>query len=371
MSLRHVVFRFAPGLVALASIGLFAPACGGFDGFELQQEFADSDPIALAEIPAPIDSVDGTCADDRKLCSMQCVSLADPGTGCDGACGACKLRDAVAACKDGGCAIAACSAGFADCNRVAADGCEVDKASTHDHCGACGRACGVKRVCSEGSCEDACRAGKTVCNGGCVDLASDRRHCGGCGVTCGDHQDCVGGVCTQPTTCPWNFGADGTAQSGITSGQLTASGKGTEGSAAGGGLDLVDGEAFDLSASAMHVDLGAMAYIQSTCGMAVWQTSARSGEDGWIFAVGNDASPKTAKAPFALGVDPRLRIRRAAGVTTFSVELGAKTVVSASTPKCEGLSGFSVGGAGLGKWNVALDGFRYEGICTDDFSRSE
>ena len=70
-----------------------------------------------------------------------------------GACGrACSAPNAVSACTVGACAIAGCKVGFADCDRIAANGCETNITTDPANCGACGRACNVGQSCSAGIC---------------------------------------------------------------------------------------------------------------------------------------------------------------------------------------------------------------------------
>lgn len=98
-----------------------------------------------------------------------------------GACGvACSLDNAVAACSDGECSVAACDVGWGDCNADPRDGCETDL-TAEDSCGACAALGGVPgAVC--GTCND----GIWTCNDDgtvdCVgDPGSDRLNdCGGC-----------------------------------------------------------------------------------------------------------------------------------------------------------------------------------------------
>jgi hypothetical protein len=68
-----------------------------------------------------------------------------------GSCGTqCNLPNAVPACASRSCMIAACNAGFADCNQVVADGCEVSLSSP-SNCGGCGNSCGAA-ACVSGTC---------------------------------------------------------------------------------------------------------------------------------------------------------------------------------------------------------------------------
>lgn len=89
----------------------------------------------------------------------------------------------------------ACNAGFADCNGVASDGCEVDTRTSPAHCGACGSACGAGASCSAGAC--GCAAGTTRCSGRCVDLQTDASNCGGCALVCPSGATCIGGTCSS------------------------------------------------------------------------------------------------------------------------------------------------------------------------------
>ncbi len=96
-------------------------------------------------------------------------------------------------CVDGRCEIAACQAGFADCNGTAGDGCEVGTADDLANCGACGEACSFDHAaadCQAGACVmGACDAAWQDCNAdpadGCeIDTTSDPTNCGGCAQAC-------------------------------------------------------------------------------------------------------------------------------------------------------------------------------------------
>jgi hypothetical protein len=97
-----------------------------------------------------------------------------------------------------------CQAGFADCNGVAADGCEVDLNASASHCGACGQACALPRAtstCFLGECRIAsCDANWGHCigpaAGGCeTDLRVTDAHCGRCGTICDAGARCIFGGC--------------------------------------------------------------------------------------------------------------------------------------------------------------------------------
>ncbi len=111
-----------------------------------------------------------------------------------GACGlACSPANATAACAGGACRVGACNAGFGDCDANATNGCETDLRTTVSSCSACGRACPTPRntvpACVDTLCAVTCAAGYGECNGdtadGCeVELARAVDHCGSCGRSC-------------------------------------------------------------------------------------------------------------------------------------------------------------------------------------------
>lgn len=145
----------------------------------------------------------GLCWTDQKWCGV-CVDLADPSHGCDSTgCDPCPTPHATAKCEAGKCAVKACDAGWADCNQSATDGCEVDTASDHSHCGKCGGACAASEVCLAGACASNCGSLQN-CAGSCVNAATNSQHCGACNHACAGSQTCQAGKCVCPaglTSC--------------------------------------------------------------------------------------------------------------------------------------------------------------------------
>ncbi|KAI8471087.1 MAG: hypothetical protein J3K34DRAFT_468555 [Monoraphidium minutum] len=112
-------------------------------------------------------------------------------------CGYCKrtvsYANAAPACVGGVPTLGACNAGFANCNGNATDGCEVNTNTSVAHCGACGAAVTLPNTvpaCAGGvRAIGACNAGFANCDGlvanGCeVNLATSAGNCGACGTVC-------------------------------------------------------------------------------------------------------------------------------------------------------------------------------------------
>jgi len=128
--------------------------------------------------------------------------------GCGMPCGV--LPHAFPKCEDSTCTIGGCESGFADCDGVVANGCEVDLSFDPANCGACENACpaitnGTPKcagfACGIGTCD----AGFADCFGGATDgcetnLTNDVAHCGMCGNVCPavafGTKACVGSMCT-------------------------------------------------------------------------------------------------------------------------------------------------------------------------------
>ena len=131
-----------------------------------------------------------------------------------GACGnACSNSHGTTSCTAGGTCQPTCSAGFGDCDGVAANGCEASLA-TVQNCGACGNVCsnshGTTNCSAAGTCQPTCSAGFGNCDGaaanGCeTSLTTSNANCGACGVVCGPGSSCQAGSC-GPLACTPGLG---------------------------------------------------------------------------------------------------------------------------------------------------------------------
>ena len=185
------------------------PDGSGSDG-SFESGSIDSSPGTDAVAPdsgLPVGSTDGgvcvVCPAGQKMCiAGQCVSASDPYYGCaNGIVAVCSLPHAYATCgTTGQCTIATCRTGFADCNGMAADGCETDVTTT-SNCGGCGTGCSGSQVCTPTGCAASCPIGQTNCSGSCADLTASPLHCGSCTSSCPawgnsfGEATCTGGSC--------------------------------------------------------------------------------------------------------------------------------------------------------------------------------
>jgi hypothetical protein len=122
-----------------------------------------------------------------------------------GACGrACTTANGTPVCTSGTCGIASCSGRFRNCDGLVPNGCERDTGSDANNCGACGVVCSAPNAtprCTSGACGlSVCNTGFGNCNGvasdGCeVNTLNDANNCGGCGTRCGVNQACANGYC--------------------------------------------------------------------------------------------------------------------------------------------------------------------------------
>ncbi len=156
----------------------------------------------------------GMCVATCRMGLMDCMGSCRDTANDPGNCGACGTTctanaNQLAVCAASRCA-AVCATGFADCDRTAANGCEIDSRTSVNNCGACGAVCALPAnataACAAGACGiGACNAGFANCNmnatDGCeVDTRVDRANCGACGATCGATEACSAGACVPFVT---------------------------------------------------------------------------------------------------------------------------------------------------------------------------
>jgi hypothetical protein len=150
-----------------------------------------SEPSAEAAAPdAGGTTPPSECPTGETMCVGACVSMLDPRFGCgDPSCTACPSAHGTATCQGKKCVVAACDRGYADCNALAADGCEVDL-SKPKTCGGCNSVCtGATPLCTPAGPSFHCTNGCTLaapldCGGRCVDPMTSVNDCGACDVKC-------------------------------------------------------------------------------------------------------------------------------------------------------------------------------------------
>ena len=185
-------------------------------------------------------------ANGTGMCSMGGCAVAacdsgyadcdgDPANGCEantqtstahcGGCGqACAVANATPTCAAGACQVRECGAGFGDCDMSAANGCETNTQTSAAHCGMCGRACAVPNAtaaCVAGACAvGSCDAGFADCDGnasnGCeVNTQTSNAHCGACGTVCAAGTACASGSCATLPSCAAIRSVSPAAPSGV------------------------------------------------------------------------------------------------------------------------------------------------------------
>lgn len=169
-------------------------------------------------VPPPRDPAvrSPACGAPRRLCGafpvMSCVDVAVDRANC-GSCGRVCVAGprAGSACVVGSCRLL-CDAGYADCDSIPTNGCEVDQRYDPANCGRCGGMCIVANgtaTCNGGRCGvAACNIGFADCDrdptNGCeVNVTDSPAHCGRCGAPCEPTQWCRNGVCRSISGTWW------------------------------------------------------------------------------------------------------------------------------------------------------------------------
>ncbi|APR78421.1 Hypothetical protein A7982_03768 [Minicystis rosea] len=176
------------------------------------------------------------CPGDEQCASFQCVGFCGDGSACTNGktccsplcvdassdpenCGGCGIKcgpfpQASGSCSGATCTVGQCFPGFANCNGLLSDGCEVDTATDATNCGGCGITCKPDETCSGGTCAGSCGAvgsctpTQTCCGTQCANTQSDPLNCGTCGNTCTavpqGNTACVSSAC-QIINCAAGF----------------------------------------------------------------------------------------------------------------------------------------------------------------------
>ncbi len=132
----------------------------------------------------------------------------------------CALPNSNSQCTEvngvGTCNLGTCLPGYANCDSIVTNGCEVNTNTDANNCNSCGNACpygpNSTAVCNAGVCGLVCSPGWTDCDGnpknGCeVNTGADANACGTCTNVCSQNhatETCVAGMCViQTCISPW------------------------------------------------------------------------------------------------------------------------------------------------------------------------
>lgn len=227
------------------------------DGVDLDTG-RDTTPLPPPDTTPP--PADTACADNEKPCDGVCRRTDDDKYGCAlSSCAPCAFANATAnGCNvTGSCRMGPCITGYADCNSDTNDGCESHVDVDAFNCGSCGATCTAKAnstaKCAAGKCAiAACSAGFDDCNktldDGCeVHTDVDPKNCGGCGTSCAtvSHttMGCTAGGCVVAACSAGFLDCDGNVDDGCECGfvnGIASCGAGPSGDA---GPDASDADA--------------------------------------------------------------------------------------------------------------------------------
>ena len=153
---------------------------------------------ACADLPRDVNNCGQcgkACAQGSLCCGGSCTDAGTDIAHCGGCGKVCSPANASGpTCTAGACGYMACKIGFSDCDKLTANGCEVNTGADVNNCGACGVPCKTppngKAVCTMGACAvSGCSMGFADCDlnvvNGCeVNTTIDVKHCAACGNAC-------------------------------------------------------------------------------------------------------------------------------------------------------------------------------------------
>lgn len=136
-------------------------------GFALLSGFFAASACTLTVDLDPLEN--GECPGGQKLCDRKCVPLTDPKYGCSAnSCVPCMGQYANMRCVNTECRISGCRDGRTDCDGRPENGCERDLRFDKMACGSCTNVCATANAepdCSNSRCViAACAAGYMDCN---------------------------------------------------------------------------------------------------------------------------------------------------------------------------------------------------------------
>jgi len=147
----------------------------------------------------------GRCACNGHPAPCREVNILTDPMRCGSCTNTCNLANAIEGCSAGTCTVASCEPGFGDCDRAAANGCEINLQTNVSRCGSCTNVCNLTRAteaCVAGACAVAsCDPGFGNCDGvaanGCeTNVNTSTTHCGMCMNACATCNTCTAGMCT-------------------------------------------------------------------------------------------------------------------------------------------------------------------------------
>jgi len=200
--------------------GFFDCTGGVADGCETN---LDLSPVDCGTCGNVCDSSMGTAVCTDGVCGISTCTypyeecITDDGTRCetdlrenDQFCGNCgtncitRFPHATGVCNAAACELDDCESGFADCNGIADDGCEV-ALNTTDNCRTCAETCVAvhgTNECTTSGCDPTCQSGWGDCDGnpnnGCETPLDTLFNCGACDAVCNKaraSESCASGTC--------------------------------------------------------------------------------------------------------------------------------------------------------------------------------